>query len=375
MAMGGDGPWAITVMWALTAAVFVSVILRTYTRLVVVKSFGIDDQVYILAFVLLFCYTAFTNVSAKFGFGQNVYDLDPDDAVSAVLFEAIGQTFAVVGMAIAKWSLGIFLLRIVVELWHTWAIWTAMAALMAASISTCFVFWLQCTPPAYLWDRRIVGGYCHVDSTPVSTTLCIICVIVDFFFALFPWLFIWKLQMNRREKIVILVSMSLGVIAGACGIKRTLEVPELSSQNYLKDTVGLIVWSAAEIAVTMICIGIPVCRPLYKRLLNQLTSSDGSKYKKRDEECDAFAMHTFGGSTLKPRDSSALDAAAGRNDVVKATVGGAFNRPYISSGGGSAADNTSEESILGRSTAGKRPVSQQGIMVTEEYQVTRHRLN
>lgn len=37
-------------------------------------------------------------------------------------------------------------------------------------------------------------------------------MIVDFFFAIFPWFFIWGLQMNKREKIVILSSMSMGVM-------------------------------------------------------------------------------------------------------------------------------------------------------------------
>lgn len=78
--------------------------------------------------------------------------------VSAILFEAIGQTFAVIGMAVAKQSLGLFLLRLVTETWHKLAIWMTMGSLMAASISVCFVFWLQCTPPAYLYDRRIPGG-------------------------------------------------------------------------------------------------------------------------------------------------------------------------------------------------------------------------
>ncbi|KAK8068801.1 hypothetical protein PG994_005417 [Apiospora phragmitis] len=355
------GPY--TVMWALATATLVFVVLR---RLVVVKSFGIDDEVYILAFVFLLCYTAFTTTAARYGFGQNMHDLDPDDPVRAVLFEAIGQTFAVVGMAVAKWSLGIFLLRLVVERSHTWAIWTAMAALMGASISTCFVFWLQCTPPAYLWDRRI-AGYCHVDSTPVSMTLCIICVIVDFFFALFPWLFIWKLHMNKRKRVMILVSMSLGVIYVLCNYSRVVQKPVESNglwryPSYLVktilDTVGLIVWPAAEIAVTMICIGIPVCRPLYKRFLTQLTSSDGSKYKRRHEEPDVFAMHTFGGSTLKPMDGT-LESSAGKgrgDDDLKGAV----------EGDRVAAGNTSEESILGRLSA-----SQYGIMVTEEYHVTR----
>jgi hypothetical protein len=76
-----------------------------------------------------------------------------------------------VGMAVAKWSLGLFLLRLVTQAWHKVTIWLTMGCLMAASISVCFVFWLSCTPPAYLYDRRIPGGYCHINTTPVSYTL------------------------------------------------------------------------------------------------------------------------------------------------------------------------------------------------------------
>lgn len=126
--------------------------------------------------VLLLLYTVATTISAQYGFGQNMSDIPTlDDLANAILFEAIGQTFAVVGMAVAKWSLGLFLLRLVTQRWQKVAIWLTMLSLMGASISVCFVFWLQCTPPAYLWDRRIPGGYCSVDSTPVSLTLCSRC--------------------------------------------------------------------------------------------------------------------------------------------------------------------------------------------------------
>ena len=151
---------------------------------------------------------------------------DEADISQAILWEAIGQTFAIFGMVIAKWSLGLFLLRLVVQVWHKVVIWAAMAFLMAVSISTCFVFWLQvrsrlsvpfigcsfntnikslvcshqssssaystdpsmrmslsnerttkdhcqyrCTPYEFLWDRGIPGGYCHIDTRPISTTL------------------------------------------------------------------------------------------------------------------------------------------------------------------------------------------------------------
>lgn len=51
MAIGGDGPWSVAVMWVLTAVVLVFTLLRLYTRIVVVKSYGMDDHVYVGAFV------------------------------------------------------------------------------------------------------------------------------------------------------------------------------------------------------------------------------------------------------------------------------------------------------------------------------------
>lgn len=51
MAIEGEGPWVIGAMWSLTAVALVFVVLRAYTRIFVVKSFGIDDHVYNLAWV------------------------------------------------------------------------------------------------------------------------------------------------------------------------------------------------------------------------------------------------------------------------------------------------------------------------------------
>ncbi|KAK4203783.1 hypothetical protein QBC40DRAFT_315478, partial [Triangularia verruculosa] len=160
-----------------------------------------------------------------------------------------------------------------------------------------FIFWLQCSPPAYLYNRRIPGGYCYINTTPVSFTLCILCVFADFFFAIFPLVFLWNLQMNQREKIVIVVNISLGLIAGVCGIKRTIEVPNLLSKNY---TIGLIVWSAVEIAITMICIGLLIILPLYKDFINNLISRatrSTSGYKKQAPG-PQYGLRTFGGSTM-----------------------------------------------------------------------------
>lgn len=37
-------------------------------------------------------------------------------------------------------------------------------------------------------------------------------IIVDTFFAIFPWIIVWPLQMAKREKFTIAGSMSLGLM-------------------------------------------------------------------------------------------------------------------------------------------------------------------
>jgi hypothetical protein len=38
------------------------------------------------------------------------------------------------------------------------------------------------------------------------------CVLVDFFFAILPWVFLRKLEMKQREKTFVGVSLSFGVL-------------------------------------------------------------------------------------------------------------------------------------------------------------------
>lgn len=61
MAVGGEAPWALGVMWTLTAIAATFVALRLYTRVVVIDSFGTDDAVYSVAFV---CCMAFSFAEA-----------------------------------------------------------------------------------------------------------------------------------------------------------------------------------------------------------------------------------------------------------------------------------------------------------------------
>lgn len=51
MAIEGEGSKTVAVSWALSGVTFVWACLRFYTRRIVIRSYGIDDHLYMLACV------------------------------------------------------------------------------------------------------------------------------------------------------------------------------------------------------------------------------------------------------------------------------------------------------------------------------------
>jgi hypothetical protein len=190
MAIKDDAVWSIAVMWVMTVIVLAFTVLRVYTRAFVVKSFGGDDWVYVFAFVSWvlfimdsgkeetqrsnhhqFCflmYATFVSVAGVHGYGQDMFIVQekPDEMKKAIIYLAVGQTFAMVGMTVAKWSLGLFLLRLVESAWHKTSIWMTLVLLAIASLLSTFVFWFQCSPPRAMWDRTLPGAKCEVPQLP-----------------------------------------------------------------------------------------------------------------------------------------------------------------------------------------------------------------
>ncbi|KAH8898227.1 hypothetical protein GQ53DRAFT_627891, partial [Thozetella sp. PMI_491] len=365
--LGGQAPAAVAAMWSMVAFVMVFVALRLYTRIVIVKQPGLDDLAYCFSAAFLLIYTAFIHLAATYGYGQDYDSLTIDNATLAVKWAMVGQSFAVFGMATAKTSLGLFLLRIVMVRGHRIAIYAIFFALAVASAISIVVFWCRCSPVESLYDRR-VQGHCFITYIiPYAILMGVACVIADLFFAIFPWYFIWQLNMKRREKLTIAGSMSLGILAGACGIFRTIETQGFTSDNYTAATLPLIVWSAAEIAVTMVCMGIPVLRPVYRRVFLRIKDgSEGYKYYGQGSDGQGSAGQK-GSSNMEPLErkkvSDCCDDRGFLDTPAKLGLRGPTARTRITG------DNTSDEEILGSKYRTNANVSDDGILVLEGIRV------
>lgn len=86
--------------------------------------------------------------------------------------------------------------------------------------------------------------------------------------------------------------------AAAAGIKRIMSVKGVRDVP-----VAVIVWSQVETAVTLICVGIPVCLPLWTRLFRKLQGKRNSngppnQRPQNDVVGEPIGLKTFGGSPM-----------------------------------------------------------------------------
>ncbi|KAI1452433.1 hypothetical protein F4805DRAFT_472420 [Annulohypoxylon moriforme] len=281
MPLGGKGPTTIAVLSAETVIAAVFIAMRFYTRKVMKGGVGSDDYLLILTWVFQALFVALMIVSSIYGFGQHTNDISLEDIRMATKIELVGQFVVSLAMGLSKTAVAMFLMRIIVAVWHKTVLWSWIITMMAWSLLLAISCFAQCTPVESLWDERIKTKYCPLNLTHIAFIMCSWSAAMDFFLAAFPWVVLWNLNMQRREKITICVSLSLGVLAGICGVIRTSGLAVLSqTADYLYATADSVIWTNSELTITIICVSAPVLRPLWSKLVGR-TNTDRS-YERSD---------------------------------------------------------------------------------------------
>ncbi|CEN60410.1 hypothetical protein ASPCAL02850 [Aspergillus calidoustus] len=263
---GGQGPMVNGVLWMLVVVFALFVGLRLYTRHQILNAVGIDDWLCVVALALHILYTIFVTIASVFGLGRLSGDVgNLDIYFEAVKYEIFSQFAGIMVIGIGKCAVGMFLLRIIRNKIQIAFIRICLVITVIITLFASIVVIVQCSPVKRSWDRR-VEGTCWINFSNIGYTVGSWFVAMDFAFAILPWFVVWDLNMKHKEKITVACGLSLGIIAGICGIIRTEALSGLNANEYIYDTVPMLIWSAAESCATIMCSSIPVLRPLYTRL-------------------------------------------------------------------------------------------------------------
>jgi hypothetical protein len=120
-----------------------------------------------------------------------------------ILSELIGQSFLISANITSKLSIGYFLIRLDFEKKHRRYILAPVIAFGVAVTITTLVSWFSCRPVAYLWDKSL-DGRCDIDTVPPAIIAGVLSVLVDIWYAGFPWyMLVWK-----KEKFEVSIYLS-----------------------------------------------------------------------------------------------------------------------------------------------------------------------
>ncbi|KAI1855171.1 hypothetical protein JX266_000036 [Neoarthrinium moseri] len=268
----GPPLFAIDVFF-MTLAIITS-LLRFYTRIFMVKAFGIDDWFMLIATIAFTLFASFSIAGVHYGTGRHFADLELHNAITAMNCWFFCYLFYAMSMIASKLSIGCFLLRITVKKIHIWIVYAAMSFSVLAGFAFFLVTLLQCQPVSYFWYRvdPTAPGTCV--SADVIIALAALysafSVISDFTFAILPAFLLWDLQMNRRTKFTIIPILAMGCIASSAVVARFPYLHQLRDTDFLFATVDIAIWSCVEqgLAITAGCCA--TLRPLLKDIGTRL---------------------------------------------------------------------------------------------------------
>ncbi|KAK3319592.1 hypothetical protein B0T19DRAFT_404161 [Cercophora scortea] len=198
--------------------------LRFYTRAILVRSFGKDDVLMVLAVLCQIGGLAAWILGCKNGYGRHQDTIDRPQFI--ILLEAqfvqsvVEASFA---FGFLKISIALSLLRLSRSKWYKWIIWGLVAFTCIYTLFSFMTFMTFCAPVSANWDRsgtyKCYGKELYRDFGLFNAACNIL---TDVAFATLPIPLIWSLQLQRRIRIYLIAILSGGYFAVALGVAKAV---------------------------------------------------------------------------------------------------------------------------------------------------------
>lgn len=212
--IGASGPQVLGVVWTLTVIAACFLAARLWVKQRHSKGVWWDDHLLVLSWGMLVLFASTTTYCVHVGLGSH--------SGSSILQQSplqlgviIATVFSVLGAAWSKTSFAFTLLRITREGSRIiyWGIWCVIITLNVVLVFNAILQFIWCTPAQMAWNPNI-EGQCWDRKVVVRYTqfAAYYSAAMDFVLATVPVTVLMHLQMRLKEKIGVIVCMSLGVL-------------------------------------------------------------------------------------------------------------------------------------------------------------------
>ncbi|OJJ37910.1 hypothetical protein ASPWEDRAFT_108934 [Aspergillus wentii DTO 134E9] len=311
-----------------TAAIFmpiasITVFLRCYVRLRIVKGFGWDDAAMVVAMLFYFMFGGCMIGGSLYGTGYVFADLEPPNGMIAMKYWWLCEIAYCFASVFCKISVCIFLMRITIKPLHIWTLYTVMTLTVITCIVFMLIMLLQCHPLQYFWTRHAgdpsIQGYCINMQIVVAMTYVysVFAGACDFTVGILPVFLVKSLNMHRQTKLAVIGILSMACIASSAVIVRFPFVHTFADPDFLYSTYQIAIWSNIETGLGITAGSLATLRPLLRKVLG---SSGGRDYTSGLPHRSSSRMPGVSHDRPYPLGSVDRDAPRLRPDKLAVTV-------------------------------------------------------
>jgi hypothetical protein len=192
---------------------FLTVGVRYYTRIWIVKSVGWDDHLTLIATILLTAYCAL--LSAGFRIGLNVVAADQHIMTVVTNIVLAIETFYIVTIGVFKVSLALFFLRVTVSSTLRKSIIWVVSVISVYGIGYFFFAIFQCgTPHGSTFFIQKLENQCasYAGTMGPAYTHGILMAGTDLFFLVLVFPIVAPTKLRLREKINVAILLGIGTL-------------------------------------------------------------------------------------------------------------------------------------------------------------------
>ncbi|KAI5793681.1 hypothetical protein DFH27DRAFT_139799 [Peziza echinospora] len=263
------------------------VMMRMFSRGVVIRALGKDDWTMFVAWCGTVTYLAFIIASAANGSGMRKANQKPEWLEPVLKYVLAIEAVYYVCVYAIKCSILLFYLRLVhgrgaKDFFKRASLYTIY--LLSVFLVICItVVFTQCTPLKKAWMpiQYHNRGHC-MNGTAFFYSTSAFNIVTDIWILVLPLKLVWGVQRAKFEKFALLAVFAMGAFAciASCIRLYTIKVFTQSSEQ-LYDSVPINIWSMIEINVAIICASVPAlkglagARALRKGIRGQTTGASG----------------------------------------------------------------------------------------------------
>ncbi|KAK5662132.1 hypothetical protein OQA88_8037 [Cercophora sp. LCS_1] len=317
-------PLMQTVIWTLVGVSALFLALRLYCKHLAHRCLWYDDHVLVAAWLALAADAGLNTYNLTLGFGSHRTNIPSQNLPTIGLLSNLSWSLAILGAVWSKTSFGMTLLRITEGATKA-CVWFIIVTMNLAMTISVLVTWIQCNPVQRGWDIT-VNGICWDARVNVyyGVFAAVYSGVADVVLALLPWVVIWGLQMRRKEKAGVGVAMGMGVFAGCAAFIKSSKIPLVLDGDFTYEGYDLVIWGAAEVAITICAASVPLLRVLVREVRNRTTQrrygyhathntaadnkESANNMKTSEADDDSFHSKSYGAGTLNRQSTVVVTA-------------------------------------------------------------------